>query len=328
MKILVAEDDSVSRRLLFLTLSKWGYEVIAAPDGDAAWQILEEPNAPSMAILDWMMPGMDGVQVCRALRQRKDKPYVYLLLLTAKDRTQDFIEGLEAGADDYLVKPFDSCELKARLNVGRRIVELQYQLLSTCDRMRDQAKRDSLTGLCNHGAILEILEREVNRVEASNKFLGVIMADIDHFKKINDTFGHQAGDAVLRTLSRELTHIIRDRDSVGRYGGEEFLLVFPGCEPNELINLAERLRKHIALTEIDVGGKRLQVTISIGATLVTGQNDNHINSIIKEADDALYSAKKAGRNQVKLCNGLAGHWALTLLAEASASTLDPVSLVS
>jgi diguanylate cyclase (GGDEF)-like protein len=154
------------------------------------------------------------------------------------------------------------------------------------------------------------------------------MADIDHFKKINDTFGHQAGDAVLRTLSRELTHIIRDRDSVGRYGGEEFLLVFPGCEPNELINLAERLRKHIALTEIDVGGKRLQVTISIGATLVTGQNDNHTNSIIKEADDALYSAKKAGRNQVKLCNGLAGHWAPTLLAEASASTLDPVSLVS
>jgi diguanylate cyclase (GGDEF)-like protein len=327
MKILIAEDDSVSRRLLFLTLNKWGYEVISAPDGRTAWHILEESNAPSMAILDWMMPGMDGVQLCRALRQRKDKPYIYLLLLTAKDHKQDFIEGLEAGADDYLVKPFDSCELKARLNVGRRIAELQHQLLSACDRMRDQANRDSLTGLCNHGAILGILDREVNHAVLSKKSLGVVMADIDHFKKINDSLGHQAGDAVLRGVSHELSQSIRGRDSVGRYGGEEFLLVFPGCEANELVNLAERLRKHIASVEIDHAGKKIQVTISVGATLVTGNDETDINAIVKEADDALYSAKKAGRNQVKVCNRLIGYRGPTLCSEPS-QVIDATPLAS
>jgi len=328
MRILVAEDDNVSRRLLCVTLGKWGYEAITVADGQAAWQILEQADSPSLAILDWMMPGKDGVQICRAIRQRPDKPYIYLLLLTAKDRQQDVIEGLEAGADDYLVKPFDAYELKARLSVGCRIVDLQRQLLETCDRMRDQAKRDALTGMYNYGAILEILDREFEHINGSKTSLGVIMADIDHFKRINDTLGHQAGDAVLRAIGRELSRVTRGRDTVGRYGGEEFLLVCPACQPGELRNLAERLRIQVGSLEVPHRDKKIQVTISVGATLVTGDDPRDLDAVVKEADDALYRAKKAGRNCVELSEIAARLSPPTYKAAKAGLILDKVPLLS
>ncbi|MFL5244627.1 MAG: diguanylate cyclase [Gemmataceae bacterium] len=328
MRILVAEDDNVSRRLLSVTLGKWGYEAVAVADGQAAWQVLEEAESPSLAILDWMMPGKDGVQICRALRQRPDKPYVYLILLTAKDRKQDVIEGLEAGADDYLVKPFDAYELKARLSVGCRILALQRQLLDTCDRMRDQAKRDALTGLYNYGAILEILDREFDHIKGNPTSLGVIMADIDHFKRINDTLGHQAGDVVLRAIGRELSRVTRGRDTVGRYGGEEFLLVCPACLPCELRNLAERLRAQVGSLEVLHRDKTIQVTISVGATLAAGDEMRDLDAVVKEADDALYRAKKGGRNRVELSEIAARLGSSALKTAPPALVLDKVPLLS
>src|SRR5579872_1087579 len=187
MKVLIAEDDSISRRMLEAFLVKWGYEVLAVAEGETAWGILHGNEAPRMAILDWMMPGRDGIEICRSLRQRKGRPYTYILMLTARGQKQDIVEGLEAGADDYVTKPFDPYELRARLRAGRRIVELQEQLLQAREALRDQASRDPLTGLWNHGTILTILRKEVARASRTQGPFAVAMAAVDRFKVINDT---------------------------------------------------------------------------------------------------------------------------------------------
>jgi two-component system, cell cycle response regulator len=246
VKILLAEDDLVSRRLLEAFLKRYEYEVVVVGDGTQASRLLQEEQGPRLAILDWMMPGMDGPQVCREVRGLQDRPYVYLILLTAKDRKEDIIAGLEAGADDYLTKPFDAHELKARLNAGRRILNLQDQLITAREALRVQATHDSLTGLLNRGAILEVLGRELARSDRLGTSLGVIMADLDHFKHINDTHGHLAGDAVLREAARRMRLCLRSYDVIGRYGGEEFLIVLPDCDALSTLSLAERLRECIA----------------------------------------------------------------------------------
>lgn len=298
MRILIAEDDAISRRLLQATLTKHGYDVVAACDGQAAWDALQAPDAPRLAILDWMMPGMDGPQVCREVRKRGDQGYVYLLLLTARDRKQDLIEGLEAGADDYLVKPFDTFELKARLDVGRRILDLQRQLLSAYEEMRHRATHDALTAVYNRGAILESLNREWLHVQREGGSLGVIMADLDHFKRINDTYGHSAGDTVLREAARRMRSVVRAYDAVGRYGGEEFLIVIPGCRRDVLWGLAERLRESMASAAISIGEQAIPVTMSVGVSITDGQSDADVHALLQKADIALYEAKRGGRNRV------------------------------
>src|SRR6266704_44650 len=194
--VLVAEDDPISRSVLQAWLRKWGFEVTIAEDGLQAWNAIQQKDAPKLIILDWMMPGIDGIELCRRIRGQNSAVYPYVLLLTAKDAKQDLINGLSAGADDYLTKPCNVNELRTRLNVGIRILRLQGALLRKEDELRFEASHDRLTSLWNRGAILDFLDREVARAKRSEGSIGVLMVDIDHFKSVNDSFGHLAGDAV------------------------------------------------------------------------------------------------------------------------------------
>ena len=300
MKILIADDSIVSRHLLEATLRKWGYDVMVACDGAEALELLQRQDAPALIILDWMMPGMTGVEVCRRIRQRDGEPYTYILLLTSKSQKEDLIEGMEAGADDYITKPFDQNELQVRLRAGTRLVDLQAQLLKAREDLREQATRDSLTRLWNRSSILAELAREVARSEREARPLGVVIVDLDHFKHVNDTHGHLAGDAVLREAARRMQNSIRQYDSIGRYGGEEFLILFPGCGQAESFAQADRLRKQLAQAEMSVNGSSLRITASFGVTVAMPGETCTQESLIRKADEALYAAKKSGRNCVEI----------------------------
>jgi len=299
--VLIAEDDPLFRRILERWFQQWDYRVTAVENGLDAWEVLQRDDAPQLAILDWMMPGMDGIELCRRIRSRDQSPYRYVLLLTAKDDKQDVIAGLEAGADDYLTKPFDVDELRARVRAGKRILDLQAALIHAQDDLQSAALHDSLTGLWNRGAILDLLRREVCRRQRTGDALGVMMVDIDYFKKINDTHGHLIGDAVLQEVTRRLAADVRPYDVVGRYGGEEFLIVFPGCNMPDLVVGAERLRHCIADQPIETSVGQIPVTLSLGLASVE-QGENEIlgcESFLQRADAALYAAKARGRNRVE-----------------------------
>jgi two-component system cell cycle response regulator len=300
VQILIADDSLVSRHLLDATLRKWGYEVVVACDGAEAWDMLQRDNAPPLAILDWMMPGMTGPQVCSLVRQKAREPYTYILLLTSKSLKEDLIEGMESGADDYIIKPFDQHELKVRLRAGTRLVDLQAQLLSAREALREQATKDALTRLWNRSSILEILQRELARGQRENVPVGVVMLDLDHFKTINDTYGHFAGDAVLKEAARRMLSTIRQYDSMGRYGGEEFLVLFPGCDKDSTLAKAERLRNHLASEPLLLTETTITLTASFGATTALPGVENDAESLIRTADEALYRAKKLGRNRVEM----------------------------
>ncbi|MBV9771993.1 MAG: diguanylate cyclase [Bryobacterales bacterium] len=300
VKILIADDSIVSRRLLEATLRKWGYEVMVACDGAEAMKLLERPDAPGLIILDWMMPGVTGLEVCRRIRQRDSEPYTYILLLTSKSQKEDLIEGMEAGADDYITKPFDQNELQVRLRAGTRLMELQSQLLSAREALREQAERDFLTSLWNRSSILNQLGRELARSMRESQPLGVVVVDLDHFKQINDTLGHFGGDAVLREASRRLRSGIRQYDSVGRYGGEEFLILLPSCDEASCYAQADRLRKQLAQTPISVNDVPYRVTASFGVTTALPGQCCTQEGLIRKADEALYVAKRSGRNRTEI----------------------------
>jgi two-component system cell cycle response regulator len=300
VKILIAEDDAISRRLLDTILRKWGYEVVVAYDGGQAWEELQKEDAPRLAILDWMMPEMDGVEVCGKVRERTGSPYVYILLLSAKSQREDLVKGMESGADDYITKPFDANELKVRLRAGRRILDLQTQLMSAQEALRDQAARDPLTGIWNRNEIFDTFHRELARAERERNELAIVMIDIDHFKNLNDNHGHMAGDAVLREFTRRLTTSLRPYDAVGRYGGEEFLVVLPGCDTEAAVRHADRLRTLICDESFDTSEGRHTVTCSLGvASTSTGAEKTDTDALIRAADVALYKAKHNGRNRVE-----------------------------
>jgi diguanylate cyclase (GGDEF)-like protein len=299
MKVLVADDDPISRRLLQVSLAGSEYEIAIVANGAEALRVLEGADCPRLAILDWMMPEIDGVEVCRALRRRVGEPYVYVILLTAKGHPAEIIEGLEAGADDYITKPFDIHELKARLRAGRRILDLQEQLVSANDRLRIQATHDPLTGFLNRGTILDSLEREMARSAREDRSLAVIMADIDHFKTVNDTYGHLAGDAILQTVAKRIQDSIRTYDQVGRYGGEEFLIVSPGCTLEQACDLAERLRACVCKEPEIVRDESISVTMSFGLA-IADENCTESAELLRAADSALYLAKNRGRNRVEV----------------------------
>ncbi len=228
MKILLADDEPIARTMLEHWLAGWGYEVTLARDGESALQALKDDPELRLLVVDWVMPKKDGIEVCKAIRSGPQEPYVYIVLLTAKDDKSDIIAGLDAGADDYLVKPCNPLELKVRLRAGRRVIELQEQLVKARESLRFEAMHDSLTGLLNRGAVLEQLTKELVRASRRGAPVSVLMGDLDHFKTINDTFGHVAGDAVLRETARRLKAGVRAYDSLGRLGGEEFIAVFAG----------------------------------------------------------------------------------------------------
>ena len=299
MKILIAEDDGVSRRVLEAHLGKWGYQVVAARDGSEAWQMLNCAGAPRLAILDWMMPGMDGTEICRRVRQQGREPYTYIIMLTALSGEENLCAGMDAGADDYLTKPLRVNELRVRLRAGRRIIDLQDELIAARESLRAKAAHDPLTGLWNHEEIIASLQRELARGRRGGEVVGAIMADIDHFKLVNDSFGHLAGDAVLRAIAGKMVQRMRPYDSVGRYGGEEFLIVLPGCDGENAAVLAERLRLGVCSAPMDTPEGVIAVTISLGVAVSCG-GDSDAGALIRAADRALYRAKDKGRNRVEI----------------------------
>jgi len=299
MKILVADDDSISRRLMERALQRSGYEVVTAADGLHAVMELAKPGGPRLALVDWMMPKLDGLAVCRQVRARQDMPYVYILLLTAKELSENIVTGLEAGADDYLTKPCHPAELKARLHTGHRILQLEDKLVEAREEMRFKATHDSLTSLWDRGAILTLFRGALTRSMRECFPISILLCDIDHFKRINDVHGHLAGDEVLREVSRRLLGAVRVTDSVGRYGGEEFLLVLSGCSREHLGFLAEQVRKAIGSTPFSTSFGEIPVTMSAGAVTIEDWNESiPIERFIHAADESLYRAKRSGRNQV------------------------------
>jgi diguanylate cyclase (GGDEF)-like protein len=284
--------------MLRTALLHWGYEVVLAEHGAQAWDILAQPDPPPMAILDWVMPHMTGPEVCRKVRETRREPYTYILLLTSKNSKGETVEGLEAGADDYIVKPFDQHELQVRLRVGKRIVDLQMDLLQAREALRERANKDLLTMLPNRSAIQTTLEQELARCHRDRRTVGLILLDIDHFKKINDTYGHFAGDAVLREAAGRLRGNMRTYDQVGRYGGEEFLVVLPNCDLDQASHQAERLRQRLHGTTMMVEGMEIPVSASFGVTVSDG-TERSLDDLVRVADEALYRAKAAGRNCVK-----------------------------
>jgi two-component system cell cycle response regulator len=297
MRILIAEDDVTSRLLLKRVLENWGYEVTATTDGFEALQALQAEDAPRLAILDWMMPGMDGVDVCRRVRSRETLQPPYIILLTALGDKESVVTGLEAGADDYVGKPYDPDELHARLGVGRRLVELNDELLEAQHALEILARTDALTGVLNRGAIVMELEREAARAAREGVPLGLGMLDIDHFKLVNDTHRHAAGDAVLCEVVRRVLGVMRPYDSFGRFGGEEFLVLVPGSGERELRDVLERIRSVIGSAAIVVDGHELAVTVSLGGAT---RGRESADDLIARADDALYAAKEQGRDRVVL----------------------------
>lgn len=298
MKVLIADDSATSRAMLRSALAHWGYDVVLAENGAEAWHVLAEPDPPPMAILDWVMPHMTGPEVCRRVRETLREPYTYILLLTSKNTKGETVEGLEAGADDYIVKPFDQHELQVRLRAGKRIIDLQMDLLQAREELRERANKDLLTMLPNRPAISAMLEQEISRCHRDRRTVGIILLDIDYFKQINDTHGHFAGDAVLRETASRLRGNMRPYDQVGRYGGEEFLVVLPNCDLEQTKVQAERMRQMLQASAMLVDGSELHVSASFGVT-VSDASERDPSVFVRVADEALYRAKAGGRNCVQ-----------------------------
>ncbi len=289
MRILIAEDDFTSRTVLAAVLKKGGHEVIETVNGVEAWEELQKPDAPKLAVFDWMMPEMDGLEVVRRVRAIDTPQPPYIIMLTTKGEKADTVAGLDAGADDYLAKPFDATELHARMRAGQRIVELQ-------EAMVRQATRDPLTRVLNRRGILQALDIELSRAKRSSEKVSIGMCDIDYFKRVNDTHGHQAGDDVLCGVVRCIEDNLRDYDLLGRYGGEEFLVVAPGAVNRQKESPYQRLCDAVAESPIAAKDKTIDVTISIGVTATDG--DTTVDALLATADAALYRAKDEGRNRV------------------------------
>lgn len=299
MKILIADDEVLSRRLLEKTLERAGYEVSAVENGRLAVEQLNQPHGPRLALLDWVMPELDGPGVCREVRKHQEQSYVYMVLLTSKESKEDIVAGLESGADDYLTKPFNVEELKARLRTGERVLHLEGRLVEAREQMRFKATHDALTCIWNRGVIMDLLGRELSRSQRESGCTIMLLGDVDHFKSVNDTYGHPVGDEVLQEIARRLLLSIRSYDFVGRYGGEEFLIVLNNCKPQFAEARAEEIRKAVGSRPIETGNGSLQVTMSFGLLLSHDWGVRPVEELLHEVDSALYAAKAAGRNCIK-----------------------------
>jgi two-component system, cell cycle response regulator len=299
MKILVADDDAVSRCLMERILRRAGYEVVLAEDGGQALESLASPDGPRLALLDWMMPGLDGPSVCLEVRSHRERPYSYITLLTSKGAKEDLIAGLEAGADDYLTKPCNAEELKARLRTGERVLRLEDTLVHAREEMRFKATHDALTSFWNRGAIIAHLNHEIDRVHQERAKCSLLLCDVDHFKQINDVYGHLVGDAVLQEIAIRLGSATRLVDAVGRYGGEEFLVILSECGPESLGRRAEEMRQAVASSPFTGKLQGLSISVSIGGMAVDGRAIRQAPEVyLSQVDAALYRAKMEGRNRV------------------------------
>lgn len=298
-RVLIAEDDTVTRLILKHWILRWGYEIVIVDNGADAWNVLQQERPPEVVILDWKMPGIDGIELCRRLRDRSRSYYHYILMVTSSNDEQDVVHALESGADDCLGKPFSEAELRARLLVASRILALQNELIHAREELRGQAMRDGLTGLWNRSAFMDLFKRELQRADRTNGHTGLLLLDLDNFKQINDTYGHLVGDQVLREVARRLCNNVRSYDFVGRYGGEEFFIAFPGSNRESLCERAETIRKAICREPVQVRQLEVPITLSVGAAVAT--SDQSISDVLAIADAGLYKAKDSGRNLSVMC---------------------------
>jgi len=292
MKVLIAEDDVISRSALERNIREWGYEVYATGNGEDAWNTIQSGDI-RLAILDWEMPKMDGIELCRKIRhevQEKMEEYIYVILLTGKDKQDEIVQGLTAGADDYITKPFYFPELKIRLQKGEKI------LLREDARIKS-ASVDSLTQLWNRKKILDLLEEELERGRRSEQPIGVFMIDIDHFKKVNDSYGHVIGDKILTEVALRLKKPIRKYDKVGRYGGDEFLIIVTQLTSENIKRFADRLIDSISGKKILIDDIQLNINVSIGGISSEDLPNASGGELIVASDSALLMAKRSGRNK-------------------------------
>ena len=299
--VLLAEDDPISRRLFEKILDKEGFAVTAVENGRKALDLFRQRFFP-IVLTDWQMPEMEGPELCRAIREENPDRYVFIVMLTSKGSKDDIISGLGAGADDYLTKPAHHAELIARIKTGIRILELEKSLKAAVDEIHLLSITDSLTGIYNRGYINERLPQEIRRAIRYGRALSILLCDIDHFKKVNDVFGHLAGDAVLKMFAKCLTGAIRHQvDWAGRYGGEEFLIVLPETDHTGAMVLAERIRQTVAERATQVDDATIPITTSIGVTGFSPQEGTVVTpeALLRQADKLLYTAKSNGRNRVE-----------------------------
>jgi len=297
LKILIAEDDPVTAKILENNIKNWGYKVITTRDGAEAWRAVKD-NSIRLAIFDWMMPKMNGLELCRKIREEKKEKYLYIILLTSRDRHEDTVKGLSSGADDYIVKPFHHLELKARLETGKRIIDLENRLIQSQKQLEELASKDSLTHLWNRRTIISLLADEIKRSQREHKPLGVLMIDVDRFKEINDTYGHYVGDEVLTAVTSLLKRRVRGYDKIGRYGGDELLVVLPNCSLKTVKSIAERLRQAVSSQKVKTEAGLIEVSLSLGGTSSEILAKPSVEAMIKTSDKALYMAKNKGRNSV------------------------------
>jgi two-component system cell cycle response regulator len=309
-RILVVDDHPDNVEIITARLSSRGFHVETATNGQEALQRVQE-NPPHLILLDVMMPLMDGYEVSRRIKNDEALPYIPIILVTARDSTQDKVEGLDAGADDYLTKPVNFPELEARVRSMLRIKRLQDELdqknreLEVANkRLRKLSITDGLTELFNHRHIHELLHEEFERTRRSGEPLAVAMLDLDRFKQVNDTHGHPTGDVILYETARILRETAREIDMVGRYGGEEFIAILPGTDEDAATQFAERVREAVRSHVYRDEATEVRMTLSGGVASYPGGGIEHPDVLIKRADEALYEAKESGRNRIVRASGI------------------------
>ncbi|MDQ5985618.1 MAG: Regulator of RpoS [Syntrophus sp. SKADARSKE-3] len=299
MKVLIAEDDSASNILLKRMLIRWGFDVISSFDGNEAWQILQQDNAPPIAILDWMMPGMEGSEICQCLREfeKGQDRYTYVILLSSRSEKEDIVIGLDAGADDYIIKPFDKEEMRARLRAGQRIIELQGALRQANKRLTIMSRLDPLTGALSRNAILDDLDLAMYRAAREKKSLGISLIDVDNLKEFNDLYGRSVGDRVLQDSVRRINASLRRTDYFGRYGGDEFLVILLGVDIEKGLHVCQRIRKAIGDQQVEINGEALRVTAS--QSLIIWDGKSGIDELVASAERGLKTTAFKGCNRLE-----------------------------
>ncbi len=299
IRVLVADDSAVSRKLVEQTLSEKQYSLVFAKSGRETVALFAEHN-PALVIVDWIMPDLTGIEICKHIRSKTQASYTYIILLTGKSEKESVVEGLAAGADDYLTKPFHPEELIARVGVGLRIKGLQREIEVKNIMLQELALTDPLTSLPNRRAIENWAARQLSGAARHGFSFWVALADLDHFKTVNDTHGHDAGDTVLKAFSQILRAKSRSSDICGRIGGEEFLFVLTHATKEDAVRVIDCIRAEFEATEFTFNGNRLTVTVSFGLVGFVGTKAPNFNRLVTDADSALYSAKRLGRNRVEV----------------------------
>lgn len=301
MKLLIADDDMTSRTILSVMTEEWGYEPVCAEDGEVAWELLQEEDAPTLILLDWEMPRLHGLDLCVRIRESIVDNPPYIIMLTAHDHTDDIVTGLEKGANDYIPKPYNSMELQARLNVGKRMVTLQKELQDAKERLELLASHDELTGISNRRSFNERFRAEWLRARRHKESLSVAILDIDYFKKFNDFYGHVPGDECLRTVAQTIASSLkRPMDFLARYGGEEFAIILPQTsDPGPILNECCHAVEALAIDHSASTAGVVTVSIGGAAIIPTGDLDA-VEDLLNRADAELYKAKEGGRNRVSI----------------------------